>query len=686
MPTIFIVRPFGNNRPVIKKNKDAVPEIVFFDFDKVEQDLITPAMNAAGLTGGTTQRIFESGEIKEDMFSGLLLADIVIADITIHNANVFYELGIRHALRQKTTVLIKCAGFDETPFDIIGYKYIDYEKDNPGAALNILIQFLADSPISIKKDSPVFNMLPKLEEQDTEKFLAVPADFTEEVDIAKASGQPGMLALLSSEAESFKWLLPALRIIGNAQFSVKAFEAAQMTWEKIRWHYPKDREANDRLATIYQRLAEEVMTVNPATGVQLLTKSDQAINRMLENYAGLEKSERAEVYSLSARNTKSRWVESWKNIDDTIQRQKTALQSKYLVEAFEDYERGYNADLNHFYSGINALGLLTSLVTLAERFPDEWEGDYDSTEQAAQQLRDYKSKKDKLSIMVQISVEAERKRLQIEQPGDRGSWIWMSITEADLACFISARPQRVGNLYRDAITGATGLNLDASRRQLQIYEALNVVSENVKAALEEFAKIPETFSSKLYYLLFTGHMIDKPDRENPRFPPQYEAAVKAAIKDAVQKEKDKHEGPVKGIAGGGCGGDILFHEVCGELGIQTELYLALPREKFLGESVDFAGPEWVERFDSLYRKLPTHILSPTKELPNWLQKKPDYSIWERNNLWMLNKALECGGIQMTLIALWDGKGGDGAGGTEHMVKEAKARGSKTIIIDINQFK
>src|SRR4051794_40255582 len=123
MESVFIVRPFGNKKQVIKKAKEGNLGIVFFDFDKVETDLIIPAMKAADLEGGTTQRIFESGEIKEDMFSQLLLADIVIADITIHNANVFYELGIRHALRGKTTVLIKCPGFDETPFDIIGYKY-----------------------------------------------------------------------------------------------------------------------------------------------------------------------------------------------------------------------------------------------------------------------------------------------------------------------------------------------------------------------------------------------------------------------------------------------------------------------------------------------------------------------------------------------------------------------------------
>jgi len=44
-----------------------------------------------------------------------------------------------------------------------------------------------------------------------------------------------------------------------------------------------------------------------------------------------------------------------------------------------------------------------------------------------------------------------------------------------------------------------------------------------------------------------------------------------------------------------------------------------------------------------------------------------------------------GGINMTLIALWDGKGGDGPGGTGHMVKEAKSKGAQVIEIDINRL-
>jgi hypothetical protein len=52
---------------------------------------------------------------------------------------------------------------------------------------------------------------------------------------------------------------------------------------------------------------------------------------------------------------------------------------------------------------------------------------------------------------------------------------------------------------------------------------------------------------------------------------------------------------------------------------------------------------------------------------------------------MLNTALASGGIQLTLIAVWDGKSGDGEGGTEHMVRQAKARGAKAVVIDIKEL-
>ena len=120
MLNVFIVRPFGVKSGI--------------DFDQVEKELIRPAMEQAGLTGGTTAEFIQQGNIRTDMFEQLLIADLIIADISIHNANVFYELGIRHALRDKRTFLIKSKDSepkDEVPFDLKTDRYLSYDAKNP---------------------------------------------------------------------------------------------------------------------------------------------------------------------------------------------------------------------------------------------------------------------------------------------------------------------------------------------------------------------------------------------------------------------------------------------------------------------------------------------------------------------------------------------------------------------------
>lgn len=676
---VFIVRPFGRARPVIKKNKDGVPEIVYFDFDNVEKALMQPAVAAAGMEGGTTLGIFESGEIKEDMFSRLLLADVVIADITIHNANVFYELGIRHALRCKTTVLVKASGFDETPFDILGYRYVDYEKDDPAAALGTLTQFLKDGPASEKKDSPVFSMLPKLAEQETERFLVMPPDFSDEVAVAAAGKQVGRLLLLASEAEFFPWKNPALRLIGQEFFRLKEVDAGRIVWEKIKGRKPTDFQANDRLATLYQRLADKELKTNTSEGMALLARSDLAVQALLSNYATLDAATRAEVYALKGRNAKTRWINAWQSSADN-KKKSDALQSIFLESAFKAYESGYFENLNHYYSGINALALLTVKIALAESLPDVWGLSFESDAEAAQEITELKARRARLAASMELTLAAEKRKLEAENKTD----LWLNITEADFRCLTSARPPRVAASYKQTLADAPDFAVETVTHQLKIYEQLGVLPENVQASLSAIGPVKESsLETKVHYLLFTGHMIDKAGRKEPRFPKEKEGAARQRIKEKVAEEKAKLNTDIIGISGGACGGDILFHEVCAELDIPTRLYLALPADPFKVESVNFAGPAWTERFDALYKNknIPHAILCDTRELPAWLQKKKGYSIWERNNLWLLNSALVNGGLYMTLIALWDGQGGDGPGGTQHMVKEAEARGAKTIVID-----
>ncbi|MEO6316973.1 MAG: tetratricopeptide repeat-containing protein [Chitinophagaceae bacterium] len=682
MNTVFIVRPFGDKRPVIKKNKAGTPEIFFFDFDKVERDLILPAMLAADLQGGTTQRIFEPGEIKEDMFSGLLLSDIVIADITIHNANVFYELGIRHALRKKTTILIKCDGFDDTPFDIIGYKYLSYDKDNPAALLPDLVKFIKGGREAERKDSPVFNMLPKLKEQETESLLAVPVDFTEEVTLAAAGKRLGKLLLLASEAQSFSWRLPALRLIGEELFALQATDAGRVIWETIKSKHAGDVQANEMLATVYHRLAEAHMEVDRLEGLELLERSNLAIAVLLDNNARTDSTKRAEAFALKGRNLKTKWIHSWKNAPPD-QQGIIALQSLSLEAAYKNYERGYYENLNHLYSGINALGLLIIITSLAAQYPEAWAAPFASDQDADQRLNELKVKQQKLTISLEFSITAEKRKLEDQGIADT----WTDITEADFICLTSTRSMRVTAIYKRALENAADFYREAAAKQLKIYEMLNILPANIQAALKEMALVDPVVKPKQHFLLFSGHMIDAPTRKNKRFPLSKEATVRQAIKERMIAEKNRLEkdDTLVGIAGGACGGDTLFLELCIELGIAARMYLALPADQFINYSVAFAGNEWVERFNKLYNTLQHPVLSEVKDLPKWLHEKENYDIWRRNNMWMLNAALVNGERNIILLALWDGKAGDGEGGTEHMIAAAKANNARVIQIDMNNL-
>ena len=197
-----------------------------------------------------------------------------------------------------------------------------------------------------------------------------------------------------------------------------------------------------------------------------------------------------------------------------------------------------------------------------------------------------------------------------------------------------------------------------------------------------------TLDSSKRVLLFTGHMIDKEKRETPRFPNDDDkiAAAKRAIAEAVADEQKTSGGIAFGIAGCASGGDMLFHQACKDLGIPTRIFLALPRDRYIQASVAPAGPRWIETFNELTQSHPVTVLGESQELPEWLQDKSDYNIWQRNNLWLLHNAVAAaGGENVTLIALWNREGGDGPGGTADLVQKARERGAKVIILDTKKI-
>jgi len=174
-------------------------------------------------------------------------------------------------------------------------------------------------------------------------------------------------------------------------------------------------------------------------------------------------------------------------------------------------------------------------------------------------------------------------------------------------------------------------------------------------------------------VLFTGHRIDLADRAEPRFPPEAEPIARAAILEVLAAESGK--GPLTAFSGGANGGDILFLEVCRELGIPFHILLALPEAEFIRKSVAPAGADWVARFHALA------ALSKPIVMPD--HSKED--LWVRNNRWMIGSARAVKPKEFVLLALWDGESGDGPGGTEDMVKMAREEGARFIQLDTRKL-
>jgi hypothetical protein len=174
--------------------------------------------------------------------------------------------------------------------------------------------------------------------------------------------------------------------------------------------------------------------------------------------------------------------------------------------------------------------------------------------------------------------------------------------------------------------------------------------------------------------LFSGHMIDAPDRKVPRFPPDKEPAAAAAIA-AILSEIGATRGDLA-ICGGACGGDLLFAEACLTKGMVLALYIPFDEPSFLANSVDFADADWHERFLAVKSKATLHVM------PDELgELRAGENAYERNNQWMLQSAARFGGEKIAFVALWNGEGGDGPGGTKHLMDEARRKTGRIYWLD-----
>ena len=232
---VFVAMPFGNKEGI--------------DFNRVYSDLIKPALTDAGFEVFRADEEQRAGEICTDMFQELLLADLVIVDLSIDNPNVWYELGVRHGLRSRGVIQIKCTR-DYMPFDVYTDRTLTYHlregipdvdlitKDRE--ALRTMARNTLSSSID-RKISPVFNLLPYLEEpcwKNLEvggaiEFWQKQKAWASLVEIARQKHRPGDIMTLADEAPIEPLRLEACRIAASALLKLGQFSMALTQIEKV---------------------------------------------------------------------------------------------------------------------------------------------------------------------------------------------------------------------------------------------------------------------------------------------------------------------------------------------------------------------------------------------------------------------------------------------------------------------
>jgi hypothetical protein len=339
--------PFGQ-KPDLKSG-------VVVDFDQIYNDAIKPAIEECGLAALRGDEERTGGIIHSAMFARLLLSEFVVADLTLANANVFYELGIRHAAKPFTTVPI-FANISALPFDVALVRAVGYQLENgklsEAAALNLKIELakrLCDAMNdAATDDSPLFQLIPKfpgidLPEEVTETFK----------DRIK-------------DAEEFREILSAAR------------------------SQPTPQGKREALLKI-QRDLGDLKTVRRSVLIELLFsfRDAEGFNEMVDLYNAFPDSVKDYVVArqqfalaLNRRNRPGDREKALKILDDLLKNRgpdsetlgikgrihkdiyKEAAQAKKITaiaalgDAISAYTKGFEADPRDYYPGVNAISLL----------------------------------------------------------------------------------------------------------------------------------------------------------------------------------------------------------------------------------------------------------------------------------------------------------------------------------------
>ncbi len=650
----FVAMPFG---------KKTGPDGTVIDFNAVYEKLLKPAIEAAGLEVFRADEEQAAGDIKTDMFQELLIADLVVADLTLDNPNVWYELGVRHALRARGVVLVQGPRAMQ-PFDIYTDRKLNYSLKNSlpdPATLNkdqaTLTEMVKASLASWhgRKISPVYQLLPNLQEPQwqvlrigaAKQFWETHDAWVRQMELARKRGDIGGLLVLADEAPVIAFRTQAYLKAGIALRKAECFNFALEQLDKALEVEPEQLLGRQEKGICLQRLA-------------LLGKPGHSLDRARDHYRQILESHPndAETWALLGRIDKDAWVESWKNLLSQEQRRdEAAYQDALLDQAITSYSQAFRRHPGHYYSGINALTLIHLSHDLNIQTPN--------LEQA-----------ESMAGAVRYGAECE---------ADPQQYFWAKATLGDLQV-LTGTPETVTRAYKEAIVHAEQdwFALNSSLTQLRLLAALGFKLQAVNAGIDTFERAlarlqkPESKWQPRNVLLFSGHMIDAPGRETPRFPADKEAIAAQKITEILAKIGAGPEDLA--LTQGACGGDILFAETCLQRGVKLKLLQPFEEPAFIQKSVLPGGESWRERYFKLKPQ------AQIKAAPIELGEPPkDVNPYERCNLWLLYSALAYGVEKVQFICLWNGEGGDAPGGTAHMYQEVNEKTGQVYWLDTRKL-
>ena len=119
-PRAFVVMPFN-------QKTSARPHHLVIDFHRVYNELLKRALSQAGYEVARADSERSAGDIRTDMFFELVTADLVVADVSIVNGNVFYELGVRHGVCPRGVFVIGNDSMAKPEFDIAPDRIFKYD-------------------------------------------------------------------------------------------------------------------------------------------------------------------------------------------------------------------------------------------------------------------------------------------------------------------------------------------------------------------------------------------------------------------------------------------------------------------------------------------------------------------------------------------------------------------------------